>query len=275
MKYTKIRIFTSEEFIPIAEALLSEQGFEAFVETEEGAETGILSDDFDKESFEKALNILSEEQKLTWEISEEPLKNWNEEWEKSYEPMTIGKRCIVRAEFHPEAPEYDYQILITPRMSFGTGHHHTTKLVMEFLLDDELSGKEVLDLGTGTGILGILALKKGAVLLDACDTEPWTVDNANENAKLNNVSFEAKEGTVKQMPERKYDLVLANINRNVLLSEMGEYADRTKPGGRVILSGFHDKDCELIEASARKFGLKTLSRKQSAEWVSLKMGFEQ
>lgn len=179
-------------------------------------------------------------------------QNWNQEWESQFEPVSIDSRLYIRADFHQPSTEHDMELVITPKMSFGTGHHSTTALICKYLLDADLQGKKILDAGTGSGILAILAKKKGAAEAEAFDIEDWCVENTVENAANNNVSIEhVFQGTILNASFTEVDVLIANINKNILTQEMAEYAKRIKNNGQLILSGFYTQDNQdLIEKAA-------------------------
>lgn len=206
-----------------------------------------------------------------------PEVNWNEEWEKHYfQPITLGEGlCVIRAPFHEPSPEVATEIIISPKMAFGTGNHETTALVIGYLLDQGagLQGKAVLDMGCGTGILGILALKQGAKTLTAIDIDEWAYLNVLENASLNGVSIpDALQGDASSLIGRgPYDLVLANITRNILLEDMPAYAEVMRPGATLILSGFYQEDIPLLTDRATELGLTYIGERSHNRWALLEL----
>jgi ribosomal protein L11 methyltransferase len=196
--------------------------------------------------------------------------NWNVEWEKNFHPIIVNEQCGVRAPFHPK-PDVTYDIVIEPKMSFGTGHHATTHMMIEFLLEQDLQGKKVLDMGCGTGVLAIVAEKRGASQLDAIDIDNWCYQNTQENVERNECSkIEAFEGGAELLQDRHYDVIIANINRNILLEDMPSYNRSLNAGGELYLSGFYSGDIPVIKAECEKHGLEYEDFKEREEWVALK-----
>ena len=198
-------------------------------------------------------------------------RNWNEEWEKNYDPIVVEDKIYVRATFHKEDNSFPYEIIINPRMSFGTGHHATTWLMLKNQMRVDHKGKTVLDAGTGTAILAIMAEKLGAREVIAYDNNSWSIENAPENVSLNHCrNIEIMEGTIGSLRlGRRFDLILANINKNVLLSETGQYADHLVDGGKLILSGFYEQDDQSIIDCAASSGLELIHSGHRNDWSSL------
>ncbi|PWD98722.1 50S ribosomal protein L11 methyltransferase [Marinilabilia rubra] len=276
MTYKKINIKiapATEASKEIFIALLSELGYESFLESQEGLEAYILEDLY-RPLDENNLPILNSPE-FTAEISVEDLeeKNWNEEWEKNYfKPILIGNECLVRSSFHEkpsQAPKYE--ILINPKMSFGTGYHETTSLMIQFILEREVDGQQILDMGCGTGILGILASMKGAKQVLGIDIDQWARENAIENLQLNHINnMDIKLGDaslLREMPE--FDTILANINRNILLEDMPRYNEVAKKGATIIMSGFYEEDFDKINKKALSLNWEHLSVKEQNKWVAL------
>ena len=250
-------------------AELSELPFESFEETEKGLNAYVRKSDW-KENLVADLSLMQNPDfKVALEVREIPPVNWNEKWESHFEPIEIDGRCRVRAPFHPPK-EVTYEIIIEPKMSFGTGHHETTHMMLEFLLERELEGKTVLDMGCGTAVLAILAGMKGAGEIDAIDIDPWSYTNAMENAERNGQErIGVYEGDSRVIPTKKYDLILANINRNVLLEDIPLYAEHLKDGGELILSGFYESDAAPIRDRCLEAGLIFGSGRSRNSWVAL------
>nr|MCU0354657.1 50S ribosomal protein L11 methyltransferase [Cytophagales bacterium] len=208
---------------------------------------------------------------VKYETAVMPRRNWNEEWEKNYQPIVIGGQCVVRASFHQIAERYPYEIVVNPQMSFGTGHHETTTLMLENQLRLDHQGKRVLDAGCGTGILAIMACKRGGSRLDAYDTDEWAVTNATENCRLNGCEqVQVQQGTIATVGlADEYDIVLANINRNVLLDEIPAYAAKLPPGGTLLLSGFYEQDVPELTQKAATCGLNVKQTANRNRWASL------
>ncbi|MFM1878271.1 MAG: hypothetical protein RLZZ241_1137 [Bacteroidota bacterium] len=256
----------SEIFI----AALAEIGFESFEETETGLNAYVRSEDWNPEAFKGIPYWSLPECEISYTLSEIETENWNAVWEASYQPIRLGNRCGVRASFHPEpAPPVQFDLVITPKMSFGTGHHQTTWLMLDMLLDMELSNQSVLDMGTGTGVLAILAAKKGAKPVKAIDIDPWSIENCTENINRNgNSEIEVVLGDASEI-SGAYDVIIANINKNVLLSDIPVFSDVLKPGGHLLLSGFFETDvADLLECS-NEFALQLTDQRQRDQWTAL------
>lgn len=251
-------------------AELGELAFESFTETETGISAFVQKDLWDEMILEN-INILhSEEFKIDYTFEEIDQVNWNEEWEKNFEPIDVDGRCHVRAPFHPKT-DAEFDILIEPKMSFGTGHHETTHMMIQHLLEMDVTGMKTLDMGCGTAILAILAEMKGAQPIDAIDIDNWCYLNSIENAERNNCTkITVYEGDAALLECKKYDLIIANINRNILLNDMQSYADCLNPKGTLLLSGFYTEDIPFIDASCTEKGLTYVKKFERNNWVSLK-----
>ena len=196
--------------------------------------------------------------------------NWNEEWEKNFEPINVGDKVYVRATFHESKPEFTYEIVIEPKMSFGTGHHDTTYQMLMAQLNIDHKNKVVLDAGTGTGILAIMAHKLGAKQILANDIDEWCVSNSHENYTLNNCGIiKTQLGTVSVFHAQVVDILLANINKNVLLSEMSAYSNLVKSGGKLVLSGFYKHDIPDLEESLKTNSFKIIHQSTRNNWACL------
>ena len=267
--------FKIEPKDPGAEILLAELGelpFDSFVETEEGLSAYIPSNDNSTDLLNDVYILNNPEFSISFQTEEIEQVNWNEEWEKNFEPINVDDLCYVRAPFH-EAKNVPYEIVIEPKMSFGTGHHETTFMMMKHLLNIDVTGMEVLDMGCGTAILAILALMKGAKHADAIDIDNWCYLNSIENAERNNITnIDVYEGDAELLAdkENKYDLVIANINRNILLNDMEAYAKTLKTGGIILFSGFYTEDIAAIEEAANKQNMFLDYQLERNNWVSLK-----
>ncbi|WP_207427493.1 50S ribosomal protein L11 methyltransferase [Pedobacter sp. SYSU D00535] len=250
---------------------LAEAGFDTFEETSAGFNAYISSSELDQEKLNEALLGYEEMFSFSYEKNLIPQKNWNEEWESNFEPLTIKDECYVRATFHAPRPEFRYEIVIDPKMSFGTGHHQTTTMMMEYILEEDFQGKTVLDMGCGTGILAILARKTGAVAATAIDYDPICYDSAIENTHLNNTpEITVLCGSKEAIPNQSFDIILANINRNILLDQLSSYAVVLKNGGSLFISGFYQEDIAILEEEAQLHSLKKISSKQLDNWASVK-----
>lgn len=270
MNYVTITFTVESQFSDILIAELSEIGFDIFLENETGFQASIDQSLYDRNAITE-ITARYEEVISPMSFTEEEVekKNWNEEWEKNYDPIVVSDTCIVKASFHKIDKSYQYEIIINPKMSFGTGHHETTYLMLRTQLQIDHAGKKVMDLGCGTGILAILANKLGAQEITVCDIDEWCVENSTENFALNNCkNIKTVLGTVKDIPKSGLqDIVLANINRNVLLDEIPQYAALLKADGYLLLSGFYEKDIEDIKSLAIKNQLKYQQHETKKDWA--------
>jgi ribosomal protein L11 methyltransferase len=252
---------------------LCDIGFDSFVDTEEGILAYIPTPSFSETEMKKVLNQYADEIKAEYSVKAIKGENWNEEWEKNFSPVEINSQCVIRAPFHEAFPNVKYEIIIEPKMSFGTGHHETTALMADFMMDEQFGGitnKTVLDMGCGTGVLAILAAMLGAGEVTAIDNDEWAYENTCENIKVNNYnSIKAALGDAKLLQDKEFDTILANINRNILLSDMAAYAKALKPGGNLLMSGFFNTDTESLKNKAIELGLKPVGQKNLHEWSIL------
>ena len=265
--------FTFSPKEPISEILIAELGnvgFESFVETEIGVTAYIQKTDWNAEILADVFVLNSDEFSIEYNLNEVPQTNWNAEWEKNFEPIQVDDLVSIRAPFH-ENPNLKYDIVIEPKMSFGTGHHETTHMMVQHLLQLDLENKKVLDMGCGTGILAIFAEMKGAKPLDAIDIDNWCYENSVENVARNNCeNISVYEGDATLLVDKKYDVIIANINRNILLIDMKVYTNCLEEGGILLLSGFYEQDIPVIDAEVIKYGLKLEKFIQRNNWVALK-----
>ena len=265
--------FTFSPKEPISEILIAELGnvgFESFVETENGVTAYIQKTDWNAEILADVFVLNSDEFSIEYNQNEVPQTNWNAEWEKNFEPIQVDDLVSIRAPFH-ENPNLKYDIVIEPKMSFGTGHHETTHMMVQHLLQLDLENKKVLDMGCGTGILAIFAEMKGAKPLDAIDIDNWCYENSVENVTRNNCkNISVYEGDATLLVDKKYDVIIANINRNILLTDMKVYTNCLQEGGVLLLSGFYEQDIPVIDAEVIKYGLKLEKFIQRNNWVALK-----
>ena len=265
--------FTFSPKEPISEILIAELGnvgFESFVETENGVTAYIQKTDWSAEILADVFVLNSDEFSIEYNQNEVPQTNWNAAWEKNFEPIQVDDLVSIRAPFH-ENPNLKYDIVIEPKMSFGTGHHETTHMMVQHLLQLDLENKKVLDMGCGTGILAIFAEMKGAKPLDAIDIDNWCYENSVENVTRNNCeNISVYEGDATLLVDKKYDVIIANINRNILLMDMKVYTNCLQEGGILLLSGFYEQDIPVIDAEVIKYGLKLEKFIQRNNWVALK-----
>ncbi|MGS2739758.1 50S ribosomal protein L11 methyltransferase [Sinomicrobium sp. M5D2P17] len=253
-------------------AELGEAGFESFVENEEGVIAYIQKSEWKPSSLEDIYILKSGEFDITYEVDEIAQVNWNEEWEKNFQPIEVDGTCTVRAPFHP-VPATEFDIIIEPKMSFGTGHHETTHMMIQHLLRLNLKGKKVLDMGCGTGVLGILAEKLGASAVDAIDIDNWCYLNSLENVERNQCNaISVYEGDVSLLEGRRYEVIIANINRNILLNDIPAYVACLEPGGILLLSGFYKDDIPVINELCVKFSLNIMDVLEKNHWVAVKYG---
>jgi len=277
MKYLEFNFLTNpctETVNDVLSAVLADAGFDSFVENNTGITAYIPEALFDEETLKNALTCFPIDHtiiKYTYKETED--KNWNEEWEKNYfQPIIIDDRCVVHSTFHHNVPQVEYDILINPQMAFGTGHHETTSLIISELLNSDLQDKSVLDMGCGTSILAILARLRGAKPITAIDIDTWCVQNSKENIALNNVSdIDVELGDAAMIHDRgPFDIVIANINRNILLNDMKFYVARMNPGAEIYMSGFYVKDISMIKEEAEKLGLTFDHYKEKNNWAAVK-----
>jgi ribosomal protein L11 methyltransferase len=251
---------------------LGEIGFDTFEEVDLGFKAYIPADDFDQAKLDETLENYRDMFTFSYDVTLIPQRNWNEVWESNFEPIQINNEVFVRATFHEPKPEFKYEIVIDPKMAFGTGHHQTTAMMMALMLENDFAGKKVLDMGCGTGILAILAAKLGAEDITAVDYDMVCYESTIENAALNNVNnIKALCGSKEVIPAEQYEIILANINRNILLDQMERYAEVLKPGGEIYFSGFYESpDLDIITDEARKYNLKYIIHKKDKDWVAAK-----
>lgn len=270
MNYLELHLAISLEFTDILIAELGELGFESFTEEADGLNAYILEDQLDETALQSLLAQYREQTPIIAEIKQIEKQNWNEVWEQNYEPIEVANQVRVRASFHPENESFRYEILINPKMSFGTGHHETTALMLEHQLDIDHTDKTVLDVGSGTGILAIMASKRGASQVSAFDIEDWATENAIENTQLNDCkNITVRQGTIETEPPALYDIVLANINRNILLREIPIYATFAKPKALLAVSGFYEQDLSEIEEVALEQGFVKIAVKTRNNWAAV------
>ncbi len=264
----------NEEYVQdILSSELAGIGFESFVPNETGLVAYCPVDLYDVETLVQTIAEFPVEAQITYEAKEVEQQNWNEEWEKHYfEPIVIGNDCVIRSSFHKDVPACKYDILIDPRMSFGTGHHETTSLMLSVMLKMDLEGKSLLDMGCGTAVLAILAVMKGASPVTGIDIDEWAYENSLDNVKLNGCeSIEVLEGGAELLSGKKYDVVFANINRNILLADMAEYVKCLPEKGELFMSGFYKEDIPVIEDKANGLGMSLMSYEEKNNWVAVRM----
>ncbi|GAB4036398.1 50S ribosomal protein L11 methyltransferase [Spirosoma jeollabukense] len=271
MNYIELQLRLSPDYTDILTAELAELGFESFVETDAGLNAYITEPDFDEKAVQELIAKYDSQTAIAYEVSSLEKRNWNAEWERDYEPIEVASQVRVRASFHTMEARFRYDIIINPKMSFGTGHHETTAMMLEQQLSLDFADKAVLDVGSGTGILAVLAAKMGAQNVLAFDIEEWAVENARENAELNDCpQVTVFQGAIADVdPSNRYDIVLANINRNVLLAEIPMYTNLLKAEGYLVVSGFYEHDAPDIQQKAIEAGLRPVRSMTNREWTSL------
>jgi ribosomal protein L11 methyltransferase len=252
-------------------AMLMGIGYESFAE-ENGLFSAFIADaDYDETRLRAVLSCFETLKEAEFRVSTLENKNWNEAWERNFEPVMIDGRCLVRAPFHPAVEGIEYDLCIMPKMSFGTAHHETTSQVISMLMNLDVTGKRVLDMGSGTGVLAILASKMGAGEVVAIDNDEWAYENAKENTEKNNTpNVNVIKGDSGSIPAGSFDIILANINRNILLEQMSSYSASMNTGSILILSGFYEEDLEIIRKRAAETGLHLLSTGTKNRWMVAK-----
>ncbi|GGZ77729.1 50S ribosomal protein L11 methyltransferase [Algibacter mikhailovii] len=265
--------FTVVPLQPGVEILIAElgyAGFESFVETEKGVTAYIQKEEWQETVLDDIQILNSEEFKITFEFNEIEQTNWNAEWEKNFNPIVVDNLCAVRAPFH-DTFDTKYDIIIEPKMSFGTGHHETTHMMIQHILKNDFNGKSVLDMGCGTGVLAILTELKGAKPIDAVDYDNWCYLNSLENVERNNCKhITVIEGDAAVLEGKTYDVIIANINRNILMQDMATYVSCLNKGGMLFLSGFYNDDIPMIQQECEKHLLNFTEKLERNNWVSLK-----
>lgn len=275
MKYIEVKFIctpNNEIVNSILSATIAEIGFESFVEDELGTTAYIQSDMFNMEKLDEILANFPVEAEIIYTFKSIEEQNWNEEWEKNYfQPLIIDNKCIIQSTFHNVPATYDYNIYIDPKMAFGTGHHQTTELMIREILKEDFSGKSLLDMGTGTAILAILASMRGADPIIAIDIDQWAYDNAMENLKINNIdNVKVEIGGAELLGSTTFDVILANINRNILLNDIHSYVSVLNTGGSLYMSGFYVEDIPVITEECNKNGLTFISNTTKDNWTAVK-----
>ena len=278
MKYFEVT-FTilpySETASDVLSALTAEIGFESFVECEGGMQAYVQQSLFDEAALKAILSDFPmPDTQITYTITEPEDKNWNEEWEKNFfQPIVIEGRCVIHSTFHKDYPKAEYDIVINPQMAFGTGHHETTSSILGALLEADLKGKSVLDMGCGTSILAILASMRGADRVTAIDIDDWCVNNSRDNIALNhlhNITVELGDASLLKGRE-PFDVVIANINRNILLNDMHAYVDCMHSGSEIYMSGFYVEDIDAIRQCGENLGLEFVGYREKNRWAAVKL----
>ncbi len=275
MNYYEIKISVSpntEINRDVLAAILGEEGFESFNETESGLNAYIQEKLYSKEKTEILLNDFPlEDVRISFSDEWIETKDWNEEWEKNFfQPIIIDDQCVIHSSFHQDIPPLTYDIVIDPKMAFGTGHHETTSLMVSFLLDKELTGRSFLDMGCGTAVLAILARMKGAMPVVAIDIDEWAYRNSLENIQLNHTpDVRVLLGGSELLGEEHFDVIFANINRNILLADIRRYASCMKSGSELYMSGFYKEDLDSIRQECEKHQLQFIGHKEKNNWMAV------
>lgn len=260
----------------LVDTLGNEGPYESFVETKEGLKAYVPVDLFDETWLRQQMQELRDQFPIfnsQFSIQEMPDKNWNEEWEKGHQAVLVeyeGGSVWVRAPFHPHREDVNYELIIEPKMSFGTAHHPTTYMMLSYVAELDMQGKRVLDMGCGTAVLGILAKMRGAEYVEGVDIDEWAFNNARENAASNGVEIVLKLGDASSL-QGCFDVVIANINRNILLNDMGRYAAVLNAGGTLLLSGFYEADEAALVARAGELGMTLEGKKNRDGWSALQL----
>ena len=277
MKYFEVTFTTSpcnETVNDVVSAVAGEIGFESFVEWENGVQAYIQQNLFDEEALKSMVaDFPLPDTTVEYTVVEAEDKDWNEEWEKNFfQPIVIGDRCCIHSTFHKDTPQTEYEILINPQMAFGTGHHETTSSIISELLEADLQGKSVLDMGCGTSILAILASMRGADPITAIDIDDWCVNNSRDNIALNGINNITVEwGDANLLKGRApFDVIIANINRNILLADMAQYAACMHPGSELFMSGFYVEDIPVIQEKAESLGMEFIHHREKNNWAAVK-----
>ena len=281
MKYFEVTFSVNpcnETATDILSALIAETGFESFVECEGGMQAYVQQSLFDEDALKSIIaDFPVPGTEITYTITEPEDKDWNEEWEKNFfQPIVIDNRCVIHSTFHKNYPKAEYDIVINPQMAFGTGHHETTSSILGELLDADLKGKSVLDMGCGTSILAILASMRGADPVTAIDIDDWCVNNSRDNIALNNINNITVElGDASLLEGRKpFDVIIANINRNILLNDMAAYTACMHKGSEIYMSGFYVQDIDAIRSKGESLGLKFVHYREKNNWAAVKLIME-
>lgn len=278
MKYIEVNISLGQNdpFRDLlVDALGNEGPYDSFVETPDGLKAYVQETLFDEAWLKEQIEEIRSMTKCTYSFEAMPDKNWNEEWEKQHKPVLVeasnGKKVWVRAPFHEHRDDVDYEIEIEPKMSFGTAHHQTTYMMLSYLAELDMAGRQVLDMGCGTAVLAILAKLRGAAYVEAIDIDEWAYNNALENAQRNGVDLTVRIGDASLLGNQLFDLIIANINRNILLADMAAYVSVLQPGGTLLLSGFYESDVPVLQQHAESLGLRLDQQKVRQSWTALRL----
>lgn len=273
MDYLQIQIKCDEHLKEILTASLYGISYDAFEETTNGIDAYIDASLFNQKELDDLLESLQSQDKsiISYDVNKLKNKNWNEEWEKNFSPVNVDEKVYIRATFHEAKPNFPFEIVIDPKMSFGTGHHATTSLMIRHLLANEISQKDLLDVGTGTGILAIMAHKLNASHIEATDIDDWCIENSRENFELNDIyHINTKKGDIASLTfDRTFDIILANINKNVLLTEIEYYSKLLSTEGLLLLSGFYEHDAQDLIKKCEEFHLTKTGFDSENKWACI------
>ncbi len=277
MNYFEVNILLKDATAPdsrdIIAAHLSEFGFESFEENETGLKAFIPENLYNESLVNEALKDISEMIPFSYEVNFIKAENWNETWEKNFDPVMVAGKCFIRAPFHASNPEAEFELVIEPKMSFGTAHHETTSMMIELILGKSWEGKKVLDMGCGTGILAILCAKMGESEIVAIDNDEWAFLNAVENIERNNTgNIKVLQGDDALIEDQNFDVIIANINRNILLGQIQNYSKALNTDGEIFLSGFYEEDVNILLEEAEKYNLKLKQKITKNNWVAMIVG---
>ncbi|MCL1937356.1 MAG: 50S ribosomal protein L11 methyltransferase [Candidatus Azobacteroides sp.] len=275
MDYYRLKLTiipNTETHRDVLAALLADCGFESFVESENGLDAFVPEKLYSETTIAEILeNYPLPHTLIRQEVEWIKSQNWNEEWEKNFfQPVVIDNQIVVHSSFHKNIPSAQYEIVIDPKMAFGTGHHATTCLMLSYLLELEVKNRSFLDMGCGTAVLAILAKIKGADPVVAMDIDSYACENSLENIRLNHVDdIQIRQGDASVLGKERYDFIFANINRNILLNDIQIYASCMQEGSSLLMSGFYREDCNLIEEECKKYQLEYISDKEKDHWNAL------
>lgn len=271
LAYTEVELKTgsNRSLKDILISNLADIGFESFVDTQEGFLAYIITEDFSETKLIECLKDSNYHGHYQSKVI--PPQNWNALWESQFEPIEIGREVYIRAPFHDASPGFKYDLIIEPKMSFGTGHHSTTRLMCQAMLETKIEGLTICDMGCGTGILGILAMKMNAAKVTAIDIEHWAFENSIENAQRNGVKMDVFEGDATLLEGKIFDAILANINRNILINDFEKYESSLKAGGWILLSGFLETDVDAILKKGQSLGFEHLRTYSEENWRCMLM----
>jgi ribosomal protein L11 methyltransferase len=271
MYHSRLQVTCNPDYSELLMAEIAEAGFDTFLETDNGFEAYVEMEKYDKEQLEHIREKYSAQTPIVFHQDQIQKRNWNEEWEKSYDPILVENKCLIRADFHRPEKKYPYELIITPKMSFGTGHHQTTYLMIKNQMTTDHQNKRVMDAGCGTAILSIMASKLGAREVEAFDIDEWSVSNGKENIEANGcTNIHQQQGKLSELNiTGTFDIILANINKNVLLKEISQYAKFLATNGILILSGFYVDDISDLLQEGSRYNLNELRRDERENWAAL------